>query len=621
MSILILTFFLIPFVPDEKIIRLKLLVFELGVFLSVFSIVALGLKGNGWTVPRSPLLFSAGCYTVMTLLFWGWAPDRTFAAVELRRILLCFGACLACALAVRDEISLKRILWAWSLGAWVACFYAGLQRLGGLGPVMVPQMDRVMSTFGNPIFFSAFALMSFFVTLALFFLEGEGLRRQAIGLILGFEMMGLFLAQTRASWIGWTAGVIVLALGWGNRPKALKVLGVVLLGVAVSAFVSRRMWFRDQAHLLIWRDTLKMWMASPWTGIGLGRFHIEFPQYAGADLKSKWPQNQFVVNYAHNEYLQTLSETGLLGFLSLAAVIVALGIFTARLLKKDSKSGRAGTFKLALVSGAAAILVQEFFSVDFRFVISSAYLFSLLGLLAGQETVSVQWPAPLSLGGKVAGWAILLLSFGIVVPAGGNAHGLYLAGLVRLYSENGEFRTQFLPRTVAPGLLPRLLKPYLAEKRVSSMPDFFDSKVLDAAKTIADLESLVKQYPKEPLVAERLAYVYAKEIKRPDGSVDPIMAEKALTAYRQLLVLDPARMSAYNNMGNINYTLGRIEPALQSWREAVKINPGFLDAQLNLGKVLFSLGRLKESSEHLKAVLQIDPHNDEAVIYLKRMVE
>jgi tetratricopeptide (TPR) repeat protein len=51
------------------------------------------------------------------------------------------------------------------------------------------------------------------------------------------------------------------------------------------------------------------------------------------------------------------------------------------------------------------------------------------------------------------------------------------------------------------------------------------------------------------------------------------------------------------------------------------VKPDFLDAHLNLGKVLYVQGRLKESAAHFEQVLKLDPKNNEAIVYLKRMVE
>jgi tetratricopeptide (TPR) repeat protein len=170
-------------------------------------------------------------------------------------------------------------------------------------------------------------------------------------------------------------------------------------------------------------------------------------------------------------------------------------------------------------------------------------------------------------------------------------------------------------------VLPPILKPYRAQKEVSTAPGFFDQRLLDPAKSIAELENLKTQYPDEPALLEKLAYVYAKEIRTSDGLIDNSMAQQSIETYRHLIRVDPSRVGAYNNLANIYYTTGKIEEALSTWKEALSIKPDFIDAHLNLGKILYSRGQLKEAAQHFEHVLKIDPSNSEAIVYLKRMVE
>jgi tetratricopeptide (TPR) repeat protein len=170
-------------------------------------------------------------------------------------------------------------------------------------------------------------------------------------------------------------------------------------------------------------------------------------------------------------------------------------------------------------------------------------------------------------------------------------------------------------------ILPPLLKPYQAQHAVSAAPNFFDERLLEPAKSIEELEKLAAQYPTAPAVLEKLGYVYAKEMKSPDGKINSAMTEKAVGTYRRIVELEPTRVSAINNLANILYTAGRVPEAITFWEKAVQVKPDFLDAHLNLGKVLYVQGRLKESAAHFEQVLKLDPKNNEAIVYLKRMVE
>jgi len=103
--------------------------------------------------------------------------------------------------------------------------------------------------------------------------------------------------------------------------------------------------------------------------------------------------------YAHNDYLQLIAETGVLGFASLMA---ALGIFLYASLKSLTRlAGEADYFRffvlLGALTGIFSILLHSF--VDFNLQIpSNAFYFSfLIGLSAaagsGGETAGRTPPA------------------------------------------------------------------------------------------------------------------------------------------------------------------------------------------------------------------------------------
>ena len=59
-------------------------------------------------------------------------------------------------------------------------------------------------------------------------------------------------------------------------------------------------------RLAHWQAALNMADAHPWLGVGLGNYEAAYPRYG---LPS-WPR---ALGHAHNDYLNTLAETGLLG--------------------------------------------------------------------------------------------------------------------------------------------------------------------------------------------------------------------------------------------------------------------------------------------------------------------
>ncbi|MFN0120894.1 MAG: O-antigen ligase family protein [Blastocatellia bacterium] len=80
-----------------------------------------------------------------------------------------------------------------------------------------------------------------------------------------------------------------------------------IAGPDTETFFSSRGW--------IWRDTLKMIAARPLLGVGLGAYATAWPMYSESD--------ELNVSQAHNDYLQVLADTGLVGA-ALALCFLAL---------------------------------------------------------------------------------------------------------------------------------------------------------------------------------------------------------------------------------------------------------------------------------------------------------
>jgi len=589
--------FLVPLFPDEKLIRLKLQVLEYGIFvLAGFAVLRILWDEKGISPgffqarenrPRVYVYLAVAIWFLSQAILWFISPEKSLANAEERRICLAAASFLSFSLFPLKSFWKKIFYGSWALAAGLLSLYGILQVSGGIGPIQVPQMPRPMANCGNAIFFAAFLLTSIFVTWAAISLFKKDKFRFLAIFFLALEVLALWFAQTRAAWIGFGAALLVGILWkFGIRRIPIWVWPLVLVLGGIFIFQTKNVWMRDQAHLLIWRDTLKMWKDHPVAGVGLGAFHTNFVQYASDDLKKKWPQGEFIVNYAHNEFVQILAEGGLLGLLAFLLIF----IFFFKYQFGPALARWKGEESIFLTLGVLGLLVQNFFSVDMRFSISLSTLFILMGLsLASEEIQAAPVPA-FGLSQRIPNF------FRIA----GSGIWIFFLGAV---------------------ILPVLRRPYLAQKAVSEQKDFFNERLLDPAKTVADLEDLAARYPREPLVMERLAFAYAKEIKTPQGKTNGEMANKAISSYQKVIQIDPGRLGAYNNLANIYYTLGNSAAAIDYWNRALAVDPQFLEGHLNLGKVLYVRGRLKESAAHFEKVLQIDPKNSEAVVYLRKMVE
>lgn len=148
--------------------------------------------------------------------------------------------------------------------------------------------------------------------------DAEGtaaIRRGAEAVVL---VVGLAASRSRGGLLAFLVSLAALPLALGRSLRGLAVIGLVLL--AALAFVDLgplRRGFESrgiqQSRVALWEDVLPMFQSFPVFGCGLNAFGTAYPRYQTV-LKSEW------VGQAHNEYLQALVDTGMLG----ASLVLAL---------------------------------------------------------------------------------------------------------------------------------------------------------------------------------------------------------------------------------------------------------------------------------------------------------
>lgn len=343
-------------VPDQKIVRAKLLAVEAAVVLAGAALVVLRAKRPG---VRSPLDLPAAALAGAGLLFWALSPDLAVSQGEAARLLFC---ALAFWAASRSFAATgpAAFLTAWSAGASAASVWAAVQWASG--------NPRPFASFGNPIFLGT-ALASA-LPIALVRARGEDGRRALWTAAAALQAAGLLLSHSRAAVFGLLAALALWALARLEGRRLAAALAAAAFCAAAAAWAFRA---REWTHGLIWADASALWRAHPLLGCGLGRFHLEFPAFASEALKARWPEGRVIVNFAHNEYLQTLAETGPLGLAALCAVPAAAWLA----LRRDGPSAGSRD-RAAATAGALALFAAAFTSPDLRFGASAFAAFALL---------------------------------------------------------------------------------------------------------------------------------------------------------------------------------------------------------------------------------------------------
>jgi O-antigen ligase len=232
----------------------------------------------------------------------------------------------------------------------------------------------------------------------------EKQKRALYGFAAALMGVSLIMTNSRGGLISLGAEILFLAvvgtaarkrhgqrLPRGERARAAMiraglafVLVVVLIGGAV-AFGGAEVFTRllgtptaadpttGRAHF--WNVTLDIIKAYPITGSGLGSFGVIYTRYDSRN-------GSFRLEQAHNDYLQTLSDGGLIG--------AALGLCFIVILFRDGFARREthDHFRRGAVTGALAgcfaVLVHSFFDFTLH-TTANALLFLILAVLATQD--------------------------------------------------------------------------------------------------------------------------------------------------------------------------------------------------------------------------------------------
>ncbi|MCX7957110.1 MAG: tetratricopeptide repeat protein [Endomicrobia bacterium] len=596
-------FILVPMMPDVQITRPKLLTIEILSFLILTFIISFFVVKNLVFYKKEKVFFLFLIFVLYILFRYLISKEKPMMFNELKRWLISFW--LMYSISIIDTKYYNTLLNFFIFGSFLSVIYGGLQIAGGIrGFVDVPKMGRVMSMFGNPIFFAVHIINILPIVFGMIMIKKKFLLKLIYFLIFAVGVYVLYYTKTRAAFIGIFVAFVFFIYYLSNSKKKIFYLISLVFIFLIFVYVTKNIWLRQQAHPVIWRDTLKMWLNNPIFGIGVGKFHIEFVKYASEDLRKIWPEKSFIINDAHNEYIQLLAENGVIGFLifSIPILLFFYDVFKNLKYKKNINDK---ILIISLLSGCIAVFVQNIFSVDMRFIISNVYVFLTMGFILGltekrQEFTlffTKKWLKILSL-------TFLYILFGVI-----SFHNSSIGLLSFIYFNQGNI-IKFGLDDKGSGLLQIILRQYLSHYRLSKEKDFFEEKVLNAAKTLEELEELRKKYPNKAIIYEKIAWIYAKEKQ----------FDKAIQNYLKAVELNPNSYASYNNLGNIMFYINRKE-AIKYYLKSIEINPQQVDARINLGITYYYEGKLNLAAEQFNEVLKIDPTNEKAIVYLKKMRE
>ena len=338
------------------------------------------------------------------------AYSTRFGIIQLIGYFVFFAAAFV---FINNQKRLRRIVSIIIIFGAIMAFFGILQSLADLESIygLRPSLQaKPFASFINRHHFAAFMEMTIGLTLALLF--GKALKRDKnLLLIIAAVIMGsgLILTSSRGGFlsllsvIGFVITANLLKKQDGEKAEKannyrryfafigggitliLVLFGAVFLLGGDQSLLRGTGLQNAQADISsgrthFWSVALKIFFDYPILGVGLNAFGTTFPQY------DTWNGN-FRIEQAHNDYLQILTESGILGFACVAAFIFLLFKRGAQIISQSTDNFRRNVAVGAL-AGCFGILIHSFFDFPLR-TPSNAFFFLILVVLA---TASIGYP-------------------------------------------------------------------------------------------------------------------------------------------------------------------------------------------------------------------------------------
>jgi O-antigen ligase len=248
--------------------------------------------------------------------------------------------------------------------------------------------DRFGASYVCPNHYAGYLEMAIPLLLGYVILSKARLVPKIVASVLGLGLvMGIIFSMSRGGWISLTMGLIFLLVAAATQKKInvlAWILPPIVILVTAVAIIARDPRVRDRfarvadkedvsygGRAQAWKYTLDLVQRHPVFGTGPGTYRWAFTAVQPPSLPLD-------VRFAHNDYLQTLSDYGVIG---LGLVLWGVGVFGFRGIRALRRLKRSNDLALATAVMGSAVAIAAHSFVDFNMRIP-ANLITMLVLAA-----------------------------------------------------------------------------------------------------------------------------------------------------------------------------------------------------------------------------------------------
>ncbi len=458
---------------------------------------------------------------------------------------------------------------------------------------------RVFATLGQPNWLAAWIVALIPTTWAFALVSKPKTRKFFLYILLSILFVStLIFTKSRSGFLGFFVGSLIFAiLTLKNYYKKLIIIALALFAAfaifgspwtpSIESFLQKKPTAPNKIEettsletggtesgdirKIVWKGAFSVFAHYPIFGTGVETFAYSYYQFRPIEhnLTSEW---DFLYNKAHNEYLNYMANSGILGISGyLVVILFAFNIFI---------KNRKNILSISLLSGFASLLVSNFFGFSVTLTNLELFLFPAAAFCLSQKSKEKK---------------------------------------INL-KENDFLRNSLLVVTLlATSYFIFLIGKYWYADVLYSKARSFNSNA-NPQKAIDDLDMAITLIANEPNYHMELAQSYAQVGQK------KIIAEEAVKEGRIAVSLNPVSINLVRSLSNVYIKLSSVDP--QYLNDSVSLLQNSVSIAPNDPKLYFQLGLsygriedVKNSIEKLKKAIDLKPDYKDARLALAIVYE
>ncbi|MBU1616094.1 tetratricopeptide repeat protein, partial [bacterium] len=617
---------------NQSILLLKEVFYYIGIFGLFFLWLLKAQVEHKFKLSKSSFNLPLILFLWIGILSAAFFSYRQYASMEeLGRFTVHF---LFCLLVANHFKTFRQVIWllaAIVLSASLATGYGIIQQYFPAYDPVRWGAEIFVSTFGNRDFFAGYLVVVIPVVGALAFIYRRDIKGWLLAGLSLLMILCLVLSQARGGWIGFFSEIFIifLVLLFTGKLKiiflhkkilTITVICLLLVGLALPRVINIKSTtdrFKsifqttsgsNLVRVIMWRTSYRAWIDKTdrkleWVkispikniiiGNGIGTFQLFFPLYRPGEYHHCGVSHNTL--HAHNEYLEVLSEEGILGILVYLWMFVAFFKETTKAFakspatdaqlpktkkgKRPEKSGKwqeqerliLKILQIGLLLGVLGTLVHNIMCVNLRWMPASFQFWLTIGLaLANKKIILGEW----------------------IIPQNKKQEKIIPLKKVNPSLKIGLALLLLLPYF---GISRTVIRYYQADRRLKEGIDNINMGKWTEAEE--KLKKTLELCPYSLSAYYKLAHVYAMVGKN----------DKAVETYLALTKLAPNYAQVHYNFGVVYGKTGRIDEAITELKKAINIDNFSADAYNTLAQLYIMKKDYQEALRTYDTFLDMPP--------------